>query len=71
MHYAQGHCAFHEASLPTGHLHRICCHFEAAPAYWHDNDQFMPPARRFTWFREDLKPGVLYLFSYNAPEKIE
>jgi hypothetical protein len=31
----------------------------------------MPPARRFSWFRENLEPGVLYEFGYNTPNRIE
>jgi hypothetical protein len=71
-HGATGHCAFHDKPLPNAeHLNRICCHFEPNEFYWRDNAFWMPPARRFGWFAQDLKPGVLYFFSYNAPQKIE
>jgi len=70
-HHGEGRCTFHDADLPEGDLHRICCNFEPTATYWQHNSQFFPPARRFTWFRHDFEPGVLYLFSYNSPEKIE
>ena len=72
--YANHYCSFHETKLPHSpdlHLNRICCHFEPKDDYFMDNGQFFPPARRFSWFPTDLKPGVLYLFHYNTPENIE
>ena len=66
-------CNYHEMNLPEpepSHLNRICCHFEPDDTYWRDNPYWIPPARRFSWFHEDLKPGVLYFFRYNSPEKI-
>ena len=63
-------CSFHDVTLPLSrkHLNTVCCHFEANGSYWRDNAIYLPPARRFTWFGRDLEPGVLYEFSYNAPE---
>jgi len=64
-------CNYHQVELPDPkELNRICCHFEPDDTYWRDNRFWMPPARRFSWFRHDFEPGVLYLFSYNAPDKI-
>jgi len=67
-------CEYHEVTLPasgTESLNRICCHFEPDDTYWRDNFVWTPPARRFSWFPRDLLPGVLYMFSYNTPNKIE
>jgi hypothetical protein len=64
-------CHYHHLKLPrVGHCNRICIHFEASAQYWLSNGTDTPPARRFTWFTEDLKPRVLYLFHYNMPGKI-
>ena len=52
-------------------LNRVCCHFEPDEAYWRHNHLWSPPTRRFAWFGRDLEPGVLYLFGYNTPNKIE
>jgi hypothetical protein len=70
-HHCDGHCDFHGADLPQGTLNRICGHFEPTESYWQDNGRFFPPALRFTWFRHDFEPGVLYLFSYNSPDNID
>ncbi len=77
--YPDGHgqsvrCQYHEVVLPAPnpeYLNRICCHFEPDESYWRHNAFWIPPARRFAWFARDLLPGVLYMFAYNMPEKIE
>lgn len=63
-------CGYHKVTLPASKENRICIHFQPSSRYWADNDPDTPPARRFTWFREDLKPGILYIFMYNTPQKI-
>jgi hypothetical protein len=77
--YPDGHgqsalCLYHGVTLPAPtpeYLNRICCHFEPDESYWHHNHFWSPPARRFAWFARDLQPGVLYMFGYNTPDKIE
>jgi hypothetical protein len=67
-------CQFHGVTLPQpepSYLNRVCCHFEPDDTYWKHNRFWMPPARRFAWFARDLMPGVLYMFGYNSPDKIE
>jgi len=68
-------CQYHGVSLPISdsehYLNRICIHFEPDCTYWKDSTIFTPPARRFTWFGRELDPGVLYMFSYNTPDKID
>jgi len=67
-------CQYHGVPLPLPdqpYLNRICCHFEPDSTYWKHNTIFMPPARRFTWFGRELEPGVLYMFGYNTPDKID
>jgi len=54
------------ASDPGGHM--ICCHFEPSEQYWKENHDWMPPARRFSWFGVDLEAGYLYEFSYPDPK---
>ncbi len=78
--YPDGHheerlCRFHEAVLPKTKLpyhNRICCNFEPNSTYReHDPiPQFIPLARKFAWFGEDLEPGVLYEFSQYHPPGI-
>lgn len=63
-------CAYHKATLPASSENRVCVHFAPSPRYWRDNSQDTPPALRFTWFRQDLAPGVLYIFAYNSPQQI-
>jgi hypothetical protein len=55
-----------QPSEPSGHL--ICCHFEPSDSYWKVNHDWMPPARRFSWFGTDLESGHLYEFSYPDPK---
>ena len=77
--YPDGHgqsalCHYHGVTLPAPtpeYLNRICCHFEPDESYWRHNAFWIPPARRFAWFGRDLQPGVLYMFGYNTPDKIE
>lgn len=77
--YPDGHglsvpCQYHGVTLPVHTpepLNRICCHFEPDESYRRDNPIWCPPARRFAWFGRDLRPGVLYFFGYNSPDKIE
>ena len=67
-------CQFHGVTLPKAepdYLNRICCHFEPDESYWRHNHFWSPPARRFSWFGRDMKPGVLCFFGYNTPNKIE
>lgn len=64
-------CHHHHVKLPDVETcNRVCIHFEPTTQYWRDNGTEMPPARRFTWFREDLQPRILYVFHYNAPTNI-
>lgn len=63
-------CGYHKTILPASSDNRICIHFQPSSRYWADNDRDTPPARRFSWFRENLEPGILYTFMYNAPYKI-
>jgi hypothetical protein len=71
--HTEARCEFHDAVLPATDLNRICCHFVATDEYaLHQGaPDTIPPARRFTWFREDFEPGVLYEFQYNNPDRIE
>lgn len=67
-------CRFHGVTLPLPEPishNRVCCNFEPDETYWQDNGPFVPPARRFAWFGRDLEPGVLYMFQYNSPDRIE
>ena len=67
-------CLYHGVTLPAPQpewANRVCCHFEADETYWRHNHFWTPPARRFGWFGKDLEAGVLYMFGYNSPEKIE
>jgi hypothetical protein len=65
-------CVFHQSKLPdVGTLNRVCVNFEPNADYERYNGRDFPAARRFTWFREDLEPRVLYVFHYNAPDSIE
>ena len=67
-----GNCDFHQVQLPdTGTSNKVCVHFEPTEAYRRDNGPEMPPARRFTSFREDLNSRILYVFRYNAPDQIQ
>ena len=72
-HHEPGHCEFHGVPIPSSPLNRVCVHFEAGAAYYADQGaaETMPPALRFTWFRQDLEAGVLYEFSYNTPDRIQ
>jgi hypothetical protein len=72
-HHEPGACAFHGVTIPASANNRVCVHFDAAESYFREQgfSETIPPARRFTWFREDLEPGVLYEFCYNTPYRID
>jgi hypothetical protein len=72
-HHEPGQSDFHRVPIPASDLNRVCVHFEPTASYFYDQGSAapMPPACRFTWFREDLEVGVLYEFFHASPENIE
>ena len=66
-----GECAKHNVCLPTTHFNIVCVHFEPNEDYWKSNSRDTTPVVRFSWFGEKLQAGLLYVFGYNTPERIE
>lgn len=69
--YAAGFCERFNAPLPSTISdwgHRVCSEF--TPNEFFGQDSRISFEERFSWFGTKLKPGVLYVFSYNAPDRI-
>jgi hypothetical protein len=79
--YEEGHCRHWNVPIPTtlpSWGHRICADFAPNDGYerdnhsaneYHQRDTATSVKVRFSWFGFELKPGVLYRFGYNQPEK--
>ncbi len=74
-----GHCRHSNVPIPTTSWgHRICADFAPNAGYerdnrlaneYHQRDTATSVKVRFSWFGFELKPGVLYRFHYNQPDK--
>ncbi len=74
-------CDFHRADLPCETSgNRICRDFAPSEKYDADNPiqeidgitkRYFEAEERFSWFKIELEPGVLYSFPYHQPEQIE
>ena len=63
-------CKYHKVELPICISNRVCIDFEPTRHYWKHNSHNLTREINFTQFHEELKPGILYLFPYNAPDEI-
>lgn len=71
--YEEGFCLHHRSTLPSTLNwwgHRVCSAFNADPSYERDSPTISVQTR-FSWFGEELAPGILYVFPYNQPDAIE
>ena len=66
-----GHCYYHNVQLPATNFNIVCVHFDPNADYWKGNARDTTPVVRFSWFGEKLRAGMLYVFMYNTPERVE